>query len=60
MGNRTALYTYTFDAVNRMQSMKDSFHGSATYAYDAVGNRTELHLAPNVSVGTQNQPVIGR
>ena len=35
-----AVYTYAYDAINRVTSQTDPLQGVTTYAYDAVGNLT--------------------
>ena len=38
---------YTYDALGRLAGVTYSCGGSATYAYDAVGNRTTTSATPN-------------
>lgn len=54
-GNRTSLITasdttfYTFDVLNRLETVNDPHDGVTTYTYDAVGNQAGI-TCPNETV----------
>src|SRR5262249_40310096 len=47
------LLTYQYDNVQRLASVVDSKHGTISYHYDLVGNRTELLAAGQAPVASR-------
>jgi YD repeat-containing protein len=41
--NNNGIYTFSYDALDRITNVSEPFSASLSFSYDAVGNRTVVH-----------------